>query len=224
MSSDLPATRIFLVRHGAVEDAWRGRIYGCHDVELSPLGKREAQQAASRLRDIELAAVISSGLRRTELGAACIRAERGLPRVDDAELREIERGAWVGLHPDETPDDGWRRWHAAPHVQRPPSGESLGDLSQRVLPRIAAHAGGCPGKALAIVAHSWVLRVTLCHSLGMPLSRASRLAVPTGSIAVIDWPNERDGSVGEQRPTLSALGADVLPPEAAGWYRSPRSR
>jgi broad specificity phosphatase PhoE len=182
------SVRVYLVRHGEVEDAWRGKVYGCHDVALSDKGELEARSAADRLAEVELAAVVSSGLRRTEFGAACIRETRDLRRQDDRDLREIERGSWVGRMPEEIEDEGWRRWQEAPDVERPPGGENLQDLAGRVLPRIGFHGRELAGKTLAIVAHSWVLRVSACAALGWPLSRAPELVVPTGSILALDWP------------------------------------
>ena len=210
-------TRVILVRHGEVEDAWRGRLYGCHDVGLSPNGEREARTAAERVRRTELARVVSSGLRRTRFGAERIAEGRAVEALEDPEPREIDRGVWVGLRPHET-EGGWTRWHAAPDRERAPRGESLTDLAARVLPRIAHHAAAAAGDTIAVVAHSWVVRVTACHALGLPLSRAARLTVPTGSLAVVDWPFEGDPG----HPTLAALGADRLPPDGRGWYRGPR--
>ena len=215
-------TRLHLVRHGEVEADWRGRLYGCHDVELSERGRREARAAAERLRSLELAAVISSGLRRAEFGAACIREARPCARRDDADLRELERGAWVGLRPEETPDNGWRTWWAAPDVVRPPGGENLVDLAGRVLPRLEGYADEFPAAEVAIVAHSWVLRVAACYALSVPLVRAVQLRIPTGSILVIDWPNP--DRRGRRHPVLCALGAETLPLPASPWFRGPRPK
>ncbi|NOT31084.1 MAG: bifunctional RNase H/acid phosphatase, partial [Planctomycetes bacterium] len=59
------ATRLYLVRHGEVDAAWHGRIYGALDVPLSERGRSEAARAARTLAEVELAAVVSSGLART---------------------------------------------------------------------------------------------------------------------------------------------------------------
>jgi hypothetical protein len=43
------ATRLLLVRHGAVANSWSERIYGRLDVPLSPAGEAEARTIAAAL-------------------------------------------------------------------------------------------------------------------------------------------------------------------------------
>jgi broad specificity phosphatase PhoE len=183
--------RLFVLRHGAVDDAWHGRIYGSLDVPLSAEGRDQARRAARRLRDVPLAAVVSSNLQRARFGADRLREGRALPEREDPELRELERGEWAGLLIDElraTRPGAWEAWTAAPAMVRPPGGESLEDLAARVLPRFAHWASAHAGSAIAVVAHGWVLRVLTCHALGLGLAHAPRLDVRTGDIAAFDWP------------------------------------
>ena len=184
------STRIFLIRHGEVDEAWQGRIYGCLDVPLSPRGSEQARDSAERLAGELLARVVSSGLERAEHTASLLREGRGLERTDDRELREIERGSWAGLSLtdlEQLQPGAWERWHTRPSEHRPPGGESLGDLSTRVLPRLSTWARLHPGQRIAIVTHGWVMRVTACAALGWPLDQACSIAVPTGSMFVVDW-------------------------------------
>jgi broad specificity phosphatase PhoE len=175
------------VRHGEVALDWQGRIYGDLDVPLSPRGEQEARAAAERLASQRLAAVISSGLARAEYGAALLRAGRGLPRRDEPALREIARGAWRGLRPEEVPDAGFAAWLCAADVRRPPEGESLGDLAARVFPCLERLGEEHAGARLAVVTHHWVLRIALARARGLPLADAPRLEFATGAIAVVDW-------------------------------------
>ena len=62
------------MRHGEVDAAWHGRIYGALDIPLSEQGKREAERVAHALAGTPLAAVVSSGLARTEHLASGLRA------------------------------------------------------------------------------------------------------------------------------------------------------
>src|SRR5262245_18495396 len=91
------ATRVYLVRHGEIDAAWHGRIDGSLDVPLSERGRHEGARVARTLAEVALAAVVSSGLARTEQLAAELRAPRGLARIDDPALAEIDRGQWAGL-------------------------------------------------------------------------------------------------------------------------------
>jgi len=215
--------RIHLVRHGRVSEQWRGRVYGQLDVELSEAGREEARRAATALREVELASVVSSGLERAEFGAACLRETRKLPRRDETALAEINRGEWAGLLPEEIEQrwpGGWRDWWLAPDARRPPGGESLDDLSKRVVPLVQSLADEYCGSEVAIVAHSWVIRVCVTHALGLSVAASTRLELPPASIVVLDWSSSR--SAGLARPTVAGFCADRAPERRDGWFRGPR--
>jgi broad specificity phosphatase PhoE len=200
-----PRTRLFLVRHGEVDSHWHGRIYGSLDVPLSAAGREEARRAARRLAGIPLGAVISSGLERTEHGAAYLRAARRLPRLDDRDLRELDRGAWAGLSLAELElrsPGSWSDWFRSPATRRPPGGESLEDLLARVRPRVLHWVALHPGAAVALVTHGWVIRVLVCHALGLALDLAPRLDIRTADVVVLDWPGAAE------RPELRSFAAD----------------
>lgn len=212
------SARFFLVRHGEVHPDWQGRIYGAHDVPLSPDGEAEAARAAKRLENARLDAIVSSGLQRAEFGAALLRESRGLARRDDFELRELERGDWIGRRPSEfdaADQERWQSWLVEPATTAAPGGESLAMLSARIVPALTRLAEEHAGQHVAIVAHGWVVRASVCFALRLNLNTAPRLAVPTGSIACIDWP------VGDSRPTLAGWGMDVPPPAGSGWFQGP---
>lgn len=206
------ATRLFLIRHGEVESAWQGRIYGSLDVPLSERGRAEGSSVARVLAGTDIEAVVSSGLARTEHMAACLRAARPLGRIDDPVLRELERGEWAGSLPAELEarwPGAWASWFENPSRLRPPGGESLSDLLERVRPRVEHWARLHAGRALAVVTHGWVVRVLVCHALEAPLDVAPRLDVRTGDITVLRWPC---GSESE-RPELEAFALDRAIPQ-----------
>jgi broad specificity phosphatase PhoE len=219
---DSMPTRLHLVRHGAVDRAWRERVYGCLDVPLDPAGEEEARRAAARLLEVPLAAVVSSGLARTRFGAERIAEGAGLAVQEDSQLREIERGEWAGRALRElalAEPGAWEAWQRAPATSRPPGGESLRCVSERVLPRLDHWAARYAGEAVAIVAHLWVIRVAVCSALALSLDAAPRLAVPTGELVVLDWPVV--GEESDLRPTLAGFGTDVVPAQGGGWFRGP---
>ena len=184
-------TRIHLVRHGRVEPPWPERVYGRLDVPLSADGLEDARRAAERLAERPLEAVWSSGLVRAEAGAELLRQGRELARHIDARLEEIDRGRWAGrsfaaIESDEP--GALARWSADPGRLRSPEGESLADVAARALPALGELARLHPGGEVAVVAHSWVIRVAVCHTLELPLRAAPRLDLPPGSLTTIDWP------------------------------------
>ncbi|MSR63213.1 MAG: histidine phosphatase family protein [Planctomycetes bacterium] len=208
-------TKVYLLRHGEVDEAWRDRVYGALDVPLSQGGVREAERAARTLSEVDLRAVISSGLSRAEHGAERLRASRELQRIEDPELRELERGAWAGVEVGELErrePDAWQAWFRAPSRVRPLGGENLEDLLRRVLPRIWYWARIHEGMNIAVVTHGWVVRVLVCHALGASLDLAPRLDVRTGDIAQLCI--RFDG----QEPVLEleGFGLDLTPNQFSG--------
>ena len=232
--SGISRTRVHLVRHGAVHEAWRGRLYGDLDVPLSPLGERQARVAATRLCGTTghpagashdaLDLVLHSGLARAQFGARCIaEACDEPPQLEcDERFRELRRGSWAGLRPEELEarePGALEAWRSAPDRLRPEGGESLDDLAARVLPALDEWAARTPEGELALVAHGWVIRVVLLEALGLPRARAARLRIPPGSISTVDWPcGERD-SIGA---VLVGLDGDRPRIRSRGWYGPPR--
>jgi len=214
-------TRIYLVRHGQVAPRWQGRIYGDMDVELSSIGEGQARRAARLLSETPLDAVVSSGLRRATYGARAIAAGRALEPQFDPGLREMNRGAWRGLsfrELEERSPGAWAEWFAAPRDRRAPEGESLGELAARVLAALDRWARRHAGGAVALVSHSWPIRVSSATALGLELEASVGMELSTGEIAVVDWPVEGHG--GGVEPRLSSFSMDA-PPRRSGWFRRP---
>ena len=212
-SRRLPSVRrrLVLVRHGEVESNWRERIYGRLDVPLSKNGEGEMRAMAERFGDARFDAVVSSGLARAEFGARLLREARGLVRRDEPDLVEIDRGDWAGrtfteLERDEPGVFG--HWLSKPSSRRPPAGESLEDVRDRVAACLARLTREHPGD-VAVVAHSWVLKATACHLLGLSLDRAPDLTLPTGGALLVDYDGRRAfDEVGGRNVRVSAWNPD----------------
>lgn len=206
-----PGSIVYLVRHGEVDPAWRSRIYGSLDVELSAGGRHEARSSARILRDAPIERVISSPLRRARFTADLVAGARGLEVHEHPDLREIDRGDWAGLtfaELEERDPGAHRRWLDAPLHTRPPGGESLGDLAERVRLALVAtieDAPQGPPRTAVVTAHGWVVRTLLCAAIGVPYDAADRLRMRTGSVHAIVW---RDGAARQ------LLGLDLDAPIA----------
>ncbi|MBM3977721.1 MAG: histidine phosphatase family protein [Planctomycetes bacterium] len=217
------STRIHCLRHAEVDARWRDQIYGGLDVPLSEAGERASAAQARALADLELAAVVSSGLGRTEHMARELRAARALERRDDARLVEISRGTWAGtsIAELEAREPGaFARWLAHPKDARPPQGESLSDVAERAWPALLELAREFPAAELAVVSHLWVLRSLLCRVLELDLDRAASLELPYATHFAIDLPLSD-----AHRPVLAGLamraGAHGCPGRGSSWQRGP---
>lgn len=190
MPTPAPAARIHLVRHGDVAAPWDERIYGSMDVPLSKLGQQQSRGLARALEARPLAAVVSSGLSRSDFLARLVARQAGLEiRVEDR-LKELDRGDWAGWDQEQvdSADPGaWGRFWASGGVFDVPGGEPLAQLQTRVVSALEDLAGEFGGQEILVVAHKWVLRAALCTVLGMPMEHSPRLHVPHLGKVSLDW-------------------------------------
>ena len=127
--------RLILVRHGQAEGNTEHRFIGQTDVPLTHLGRRQAEAVGLRLRDTDIARVVSSDLSRAVDTAAAVAAVAGCTIEEDPSVREIDNGDWAGLTPDEIAagwPDLWNRYRGGEDVPRP-GGETWADVRSRSL-------------------------------------------------------------------------------------------
>lgn len=229
-------SRIYWVRHGEVESAWRGKLYGALDVPLSAAGRDQAVASAAVLRGVHLDQLWSSTLGRARFGAEAIAAARepGTAPLEvrtDPALVELDRGDWAGLsfeELDRREPGAFAAWRAAPEESRPPGGESLFDLAERVLASVDRLAHDLDGGAAAVVAHGWVIRVILSTACGLPLRHCTRLKVVPAAISAVDWPTHARSDVEVRNPRrrhpgpyLAGVDLQDAGPEGRRWYQRP---
>ncbi len=186
----LTPTRLYLVRHGQVADGHTHRYHGNNDVGLSDKGVSQFEDLAAQLTAVPLAGVYASNLTRAWTGAAIISRGRNLAPQIIPEFREVHFGAWEGLSFTEIAE----RYPAELEARfrdlttfRIPGGESLLDVSVRVLPRLNDLIAQHLQEAFLVVAHAGVNRVILSEALGLSLDHLFRLDQNYGCLNVIDY-------------------------------------
>jgi len=182
------ASLIYLLRHGEVVGAETRRFIGHLDVPLSPVGERQCEAQAARLRGVELAAVFSSDLARSRRSAQIIGAPHGLAPTAVPALREMAMGRWDGLTTAEIrarEPEAFADWMARVGEFPFPGGESVPDLVARAVPAFEAIAAAHAGRAIAIVAHGGTNRALLCHVFGLPLGRLLAFGQDYGALTVL---------------------------------------
>ncbi|HFB83678.1 histidine phosphatase family protein [Thermosulfuriphilus ammonigenes] len=182
-------TRLILIRHGEVKGPKPGAFHSQQDVPLSLEGQQKMAEIARALKVLNLPCVASSDLSRTTYGAD-LAAGDGTYRLIDRDFREIDFGAWSGLTWEEIEE----LWPGAmkqrlqdPTGYRPPGGESLLDLKERVVVALERLLAGYPGKTVALFAHGGVNRVILAEALGLPLENIFRIQQDYACINLIDY-------------------------------------
>ncbi|MCL4545260.1 MAG: histidine phosphatase family protein [Chloroflexi bacterium] len=168
--------RLYLVRHG--QTLWNKelRYNGRTDLQLTTYGQRQAAAVGQRCRLLPLAALITSGLRRSIETASAINAARpeAIPIEVDTRWQEIDYGQAEGLRWADICQrfpEAARTWAANDPEARFPGGESLADVATRVKEALTTVIQTQKDRSVALIAHGGSLRVALCLLLGMPLSR-----------------------------------------------------
>jgi probable phosphoglycerate mutase len=190
MSEPAPATRLWLVRHG--QSTWNaaGLIQGqsYQAGSLTPTGREQAEQAAGQLALAapDAVVIVASDLARTAETAAIIAGRLGLPLEFDPGLRELDLGTLESTGSvtgdgadviDQFWDDPYRR---------PPGGETVAEMYDRVHRTLRRLAAARPGAELIVVTHGGPVRVAMAASLPPPGTPLSRGAV--GNASITPWP------------------------------------
>lgn len=183
-------TRIYLLRHGQVAGYEEKRYNGHADVALTAEGEAQFGLLQLRLKKKEIRAIYSSDLIRCQSGARLLAADHDLEVQSDAQLRELNIGAWEGKTWSELQAEFPQEWQARlddiVHYQVP-QGESLAALAARVRPVITRIVAAHLGEEVVVVAHGGVNRVILLEAIGAPLDRLFAIEQSYGCLNIIDY-------------------------------------
>lgn len=170
-------TRIWLIRHGAVCTTKPHRFIGQTDLVLSDEGREQCRALGAFLRNSNISRILSSPLLRCRQSTAILADSLHCPVAYHDALREIDLGQWEGMSVTEVkeryPGAYEARGRDMAHF-RPPGGESFTDLYLRARP-VLQSCLQANVEDVALVTHAGVIRVLLCHFLGMPLKNLFRL-------------------------------------------------
>lgn len=203
-------TQLDFLRHG--EPVGGRRYRGQIDDPLSEKGWRQMRAAAAGERPWN--AIVSSPLARCRAFAEELAGETGLPLAFDERLKEVGFGVWEGRTAEELKREDPNRvfdFKRDPVAHRPSGAEALADFFARVTAAyedlVARHAGG----HVLVVAHAGVIRMVVCHALGLPPERAYRLNVASAGMARFKV-EERDGGRLDTLLWLTQGNAGLFPP------------
>ncbi len=180
--------KIYLLRHGEIDQSYRGWFVGQTDLPLTDTGEFQARFWENELCGEQFGAIYCSDLVRSQNTAKIIAALRGISIEVTPELREINLGEWDGLPVSDIKShfpDEWRMRGENLESYRPPGGESFSDLASRVVPVFGSIVKNAEGNLL-IVAHAGVNRVILCHALGMPLANLFNICQDYGCMNILE--------------------------------------
>ena len=183
-------TRVYLMRHGEVANGSERRYNGHIDVDITENGVSQMHRLAGLLAGKVLSAVYSSDLIRSVKGARIIADKAGISSTSLEVLRERSVGAWEGLTAEEIKErfpEEYRMWRADLLNYRPPGGECLLDVANRILPAYKRIVGSHSGTEIALLLHGGVNRIILADALGMEISNLFRIDQAFGALNIIDY-------------------------------------
>jgi alpha-ribazole phosphatase len=186
-------TNFWLIRHAIVEENARAILYGTLDVELCPtslLEQRPMYQALARRlpRDAVWVVTPLSRTRRTAEAIFTAGYPAATPGVEP-DLAEQSLGQWQGLAHAELPAKLTLPRHAFWPLggwERPPGGESMGDVIVRAGAALERLANAHAGREVVVVSHGGTIRAAVAHALGIGPDNALHLAIQNLSLTRLE--------------------------------------
>lgn len=201
-------TNLVLTRHG--ETVWHAenRYAGRSDIDLTPLGREQANELGNWAASEEFSALWVSPLKRARETITPVERATGLqPRID-ARLQEVDFGRGEGLTNIEMEQQFGPAFHAFvkdPATHPLPNGEDPFAAAERAVACLREIAWANDNGRVLVVAHNTLLRLSLCKLLEIPLRnyRTTFPALGNGAITEI----RMDGN----RTSLLQYNVPVLP-------------
>jgi probable phosphoglycerate mutase len=169
-------TTILLARHGETDWNREGRFQGHADPPLNETGRAQAAELAAGLKDVELAAVYSSSLRRALETARIVASEHGLESIPVDALREVDVGSWQGLTRADIEaqfPEQFARW--LDYDQGWEDGESYEEMGRRAVAALLELAAAHEGERILAVTHGGPIRAAFAFADGTTHADARRL-------------------------------------------------
>jgi broad specificity phosphatase PhoE len=191
---------IVLVRHGRTTANARGVLLGRADPDLDDEGTRQVAAVARACAGLDVARVVTSPLGRCRATAdaiaravAAARAggaagsddfDGAVPMQIDDRWVELDYGELDGRPLSDVPRETWDAWRADV-TWRPPGGETLAELGERVRAACAALAADAAERDVVVVSHVSPIKAAVAWALGVGDEVAWRLWVAPASISRI---------------------------------------
>ncbi|MYT34301.1 histidine phosphatase family protein [Streptomyces sp. MspMP-M5] len=205
-------TDFLLVRHG--ETVWHAenRYAGRSDVPLTDRGREQAHTLADWAATAGLTAIWTSPLSRARRTAAPAADACGLTPHTDPRLTELDFGQGEGLTRDEMRQHFPQKlaaFLADPADHHLPGGEHPRHAAQRAAACLTDLTRDHPHGRILIVAHSTLIRVLLCHLLGIPLAEYRRTfpELHNGALTEIRIENDHTALLRLNAPALTTAPA-----------------
>lgn len=177
-------TTLDFLRHG--EPVGGRRYRGQIDDPLSEKGWKQMRSAVAG--DHPWNSIVSSPLSRCRAFAEELAGQINLPLSFDARLQEVGFGVWEGRTAEElkaVDPSCVFNFKLDPIGNRPEGAEPLAEFSARVCAGYESVLAANTGGHVLVVCHAGVMRMVMCHVLGIPVQNAYRLQIASAAMARI---------------------------------------
>lgn len=180
------ARRLLLVRHGPVAEGHARQYVGSMEPPIS--ADWASQSLASWVQSLKPAKCYCSPQLRARQTFDLIARPQGLAGQLEEDLREIDFGRWEGKTfeqiqaEDPTAAAAWADFREDFTF---PDGEAVSAFIARTA-RAARRLAEGPAEVVLVVTHGGVVRMLICHLLGLPTRHFLLFDVRRGGCAVVD--------------------------------------
>lgn len=187
-------TKFIFVRHGQSQSNIENRFAGQSETALTKDGQEQAELLCNWIfQNHKVDAIYTSSLDRAYKTALPYFKMSGTKIIKDDTLREINAGKWQGekyvdikeKYPEEF--DVWKNDIGNAKL---PDGESVRELSERIVSEIKRIAQNNPDKTVMVVSHGVAIRAMMAVFLKGDICYAKELTwVPNASVTVANYDN-----------------------------------
>ncbi|PXY29365.1 phosphoglycerate mutase [Prauserella sp. PE36] len=216
---------VILLRHGRSTANGSGVLAGrTPRVGLDERGRAQAEGLVERLAAVPLAALVTSPLLRCKQTLGPLATARGLDRLTEPRLSEVDYGEWTGKELKTLVKEPlWRVVQAHPSAAVFPGGEGLAGVQSRAVAAVREHDARISAEhgdhaVWLLCSHGDVIKALLADALGQHLDGFQRIVVDPGSLSVVRYTETRP-FVLRVNDLAGDLGG-IVPPEPKKRRRS----
>lgn len=182
------ARKLLLLRHGDIGEQYQDRYLGSTDVSMSLLGHQQVRAVRALLGKEKPCNCISSPMTRCRETAAVVMETADMDFTVDPDLREIDFGRWESMAFGEIQEafpgeiDRWAEFNADFAF---PGGDKIGDFQKRIT-GVAQRLVTNPTDTILVCTHGGVIRLLICHFLGLQPRHYILFKVKHASLTTIE--------------------------------------
>lgn len=169
---------LYLIRHaesmGNVQEFFQGSL----DVDISSKGYCQLEELKERFKNIQLDKIYTSPLKRAVQTAQMVNYYQHLDLIRIPEIVEINAGNFQGKKWSDLPvlfPEAYHDWKENQEEFQAPNGESMKDVSNRVVSAMNRIVADNLGNTIAVISHGCAIKTYQCYLKSETLAYMSKL-------------------------------------------------